>query len=195
MQCATVLGRVFDDADQNGHMSQSAEERGLPNVRLVAPNGLAINTDAHGRFNVPCAALPQAIGSNFMLKLDERTLPAGYRLTTENPRVVRLTPGMITRLDFGATMARLVRVDLAANAFDGADMGAPLQAGLRQLVAEIRDTTSMLRITYLLSPGEAEQTARQRLRQVDRSLRDLWRGNGQYKLNIETLIQRVGEAQ
>lgn len=102
---------------------------------------------------------------------------------------------MITRLDFGATMARLVRVDLAANAFDGADMGAPLQAGLRQLVAEIRDTTSMLRITYLLSPGEAEQTARQRLRQVDRSLRDLWRGNGQYKLNIETLIQRVGEAQ
>lgn len=195
MQCATVLGRVFDDADQNGHMSQSAEERGLPNVRLIAPNGLAINTDEHGRFNVPCAALPQAVGSNFMLKLDERTLPAGYRLTTENPRVVRLTPGMITRLDFGATMARLVRIDLAANAFDGADMGAPLRAGLRQLTGEIRDSVAMLRIAYLLAPGEGEDSARRRLRMVERHLRDLWRGEGRYKLNIETLIQRVGEAQ
>ncbi|HLS18866.1 MAG TPA: hypothetical protein VK090_03575, partial [Paracoccaceae bacterium] len=194
LQCATVIGRVFDDVDQNGHMSKSAEERGLPNIRLIAPNGLAILTDAHGRYNVPCAALPRAIGSNFMLKLDERSLPAGYRLTTENPRVVRLTPGMITRLDFGATLARLVRVDLAANSFNGAGMGPALEAGLAQLVTEISGQVAMLRITYLQAPHESEADARQRIAMVERHLRDLWSREGKYKLNIETLIQRGGDA-
>ena len=30
-------------------------------------------------------------GSNFILKLDTRTLPTGYRMTTVNPETVRLT--------------------------------------------------------------------------------------------------------
>ena len=195
MQCATVLGRVFDDTDQNGHMSKAAEERGLPNVRLVAPNGLAITTDEHGRFNVPCAALPQAIGSNFMLKLDERTLPSGYRLTTENPRVVRLTPGMITRLDFGATMARLVRIDLAANAFTDGGLSPALEAGLKKMVAKISDQATMLRISYVLASGEDAGNAKARLRLVEKTLRNLWRGTGTYKLNIETVIERAGVEQ
>ncbi|WP_177172490.1 DUF7507 domain-containing protein [Paracoccus alkenifer] len=194
LQCSTVLGRVFDDRDQNGHMSRADEERGLPNVRLVAPNGLAIVTDAHGRFSVPCAAMPRAIGSNFMLKLDERTLPAGYRLTTENPRIVRVTPGMITRLDFGATLARLVRIDLAANAFDQGEMRPALRDGLRKMVGEIRDQAVMLRVTYLLAPQESEQAARRHLRLVEQQVRKLWSGEGRYKLNVETLIQRAGAA-
>ncbi|MTH86546.1 DUF11 domain-containing protein [Paracoccus sp. DK398] len=199
MQCATVLGRVFDDRDQNGHMSPKATERGLPDIRLVAPNGLAISTDAHGRFNVPCAALPQGIGSNFMLKLDERTLPAGYRLTTENPRVVRLTPGMITRLDFGATLARLVRIDLSANAFamaqDRETMRPELDAGLVTMVDRIRDRPTMLRISYVLAKAEPRNGAEQRLKLVERAVRELWRRSGTYKLNIETVIERAGVAQ
>ena len=40
----------------------------------------------HGRFHIACAAVPdEERGSNFILKLDDRTLPTGYRLTTENP--------------------------------------------------------------------------------------------------------------
>lgn len=191
LQCASVLGRVFDDTDQNGHMSLADEERGLPNVRLIAPNGLAITTDAHGRFNVPCAALPRAIGANFMLKLDERTLPAGYRITTENPRVVRLTPGMVTRLDFGATLARLVRIDLAANAFTSDGMSPALEAGLAQMVAEIRDQVTMLRLTYVLTGTETRDSAGNRLRLVERAVRALWQREGQYKLNIETVIERM----
>src|SRR5690606_25158876 len=111
------------------------------------PNGLSILTDEYGRFNVPCAAMPQAIGSNFMLRLDERTLPSGYRLTTENPRVVRLTQGMITRMDFGANLAPLVRIDLAAGGFvsgpDGTSLKPELQAGLQKLVAQIRKQVVM----------------------------------------------------
>lgn len=193
-QCASVIGRVFDDRDQNGHMSEAQEERGLPSVRLLAPNGTTISTDEHGRFNVPCAALPQAVGSNFMLKLDERTLPAGYRLTTENPRVVRLTPGMITRLDFGATMARLVRIDLAHNAFAQGKPTAALQAGLQKLVNQIKGEATMLRISYVLSGTEDLHEARRKLRSTETALRDLWKGIGKYKLSIETIIEPVGAA-
>lgn len=196
-QCASVIGRVFDDANHDGHMTGAGAgaERGLPNVRLVTPTGLAIHTDAHGRYNVPCAALPQSIGSNFMLRLDERTLPTGYRLTTENPRVVRVTPGMLTRLDFGATLSRLIRVDVAASAFDRDAMGQPLADGLRRMVAELHDRPAMLRITYQQAPGESDALVARRIGQVEQALRDLWPANGRYQLNIETMIQRAGATQ
>ena len=191
LQCATILGRVFDDRNQDGHMDDAGAEKGLPNVRLISPRGLAIHTDAQGRFSVPCAALPRNIGGNFMLRLDARSLPSGYRLTTENPRVVRVTPGMITRLDFGATLSRLIRIDLAANAFDEAGMRAPLQAGLKTLVSEVRDTPAMLRITYQLAPGESGKLAQQRIKAVQDALRRLWPANGRYELNVETTILRA----
>ncbi|MFA7432564.1 MAG: SdrD B-like domain-containing protein [Gemmobacter sp.] len=188
-QCSTVLGRVFDDRNQDGHMTRSGSEKGLPNVRLVTPNGIAILTDEHGRFSVPCAAMPRNIGGNFMLRLDERTLPAGFRLTTENPRVVRVTQGMVTRLDFGATLSRLVRIDLAANAFAEGRMRPELAEGLRRMVSELRDTPAMLRITWRQG-AEPVDEARRHLRLVERELRRLWPANGRYQLNVETVIER-----
>lgn len=56
-------------------------------------------------------------GSNFIMKLDERTLPIGYRVTSENPRVIRLTAGRTSTLDFGAARVRQVRLDLQDAAF------------------------------------------------------------------------------
>ena len=51
-------------------------EKGLPGVRLATVNGELITTE--GRYSVPCAMIPDAaIGSNFILKLDTRTLPTG----------------------------------------------------------------------------------------------------------------------
>ena len=56
----------------------------------------------------PCAAIPNADrGSNIIVKLDTRTLPAGYKMTTENPRVVRLTPGKAVKMNFGADAERI----------------------------------------------------------------------------------------
>ncbi|MFN3846697.1 MAG: SdrD B-like domain-containing protein, partial [Paracoccaceae bacterium] len=217
--CSTVIGRVFDDLNQDGYYNDEPKgnraaitdqtyragkwsapetpqrEQGLPGVRLVAPNGLAITTDAHGRFSVPCAALPADIGSNFMLKLDTRTLPSGYRLTTENPRVVRVTPGMLTKMNFGATISRVVRVDLSARAFtaDGGGLTPrpELLAGLKTMVAQIADTPTVLRISYQLAKGESDARARQAMRAVERQLRNLWPANGRYQLNVEKVIQRA----
>ena len=216
--CSTVIGRVFDDLNQDGYYNgepkedraaitdqtyrsekwgkpeEPQREKGLPGVRLVAPNGLAITTDEHGRFSVPCAALPADIGSNFMLKVDTRTLPSGYRLTTENPRVVRVTPGMLTKMNFGATVSRVVGIDLSGAAFGTGDNSrkprAELVDGLKALVGQIADTPSVLRISYQLGKGESEKLAKQRMREVERILNKLWPANGRYQLNVETVIQR-----
>ena len=218
--CGTIIGRVFDDRNQDGYMNgagdgedraaltdqtyhatgkldlapaTAAGEPGLPAVRLIAPNGVAVTTDAHGRFSLPCAVLPRSIGSNFMLKLDERTLPSGYRLTTENPRVARLTPGMMTKLNFGATLSRVVRIDLAAKAFAGGATGSTprpeLVEGLRAMVTGIADTPAMLRISYQMQ-GEDRHLAQRRIRAVETAIRQLWPANGRYQLNIETVLAR-----
>ena len=214
--CGTVFGRVFDDANHDGiardvlgsaaplisdqtyyggkggkaspALGPEGGEPGIPGVRLVTPNGLAVTTDQSGRFSLPCAALPRDIGSNFMLRLDERTLPTGYRLTSENPRVVRLTPGMMTRMDFGAALSRVVRVDLGAAAFEGTALRPELDAGLRRMVTEIAGTPSVLRITYQVAPGEDARTARARAREVEAAVRRLWPANGRYALTVETVI-------
>ena len=74
-------------------------------VRLVTVKGQIITTDADGRYHIACADIPDGDrGSNFILKVDVRSLPTGYRLTTENPGLVRLTSGKLAKLNFGASI-------------------------------------------------------------------------------------------
>ncbi len=116
--CPDIIGKVFDDRNANGYQDQG--EPGIPGVRMATPDGLLVTSDAEGRFHVPCPATPNPDrGSNFVMKLDERSLPSGFRLTTENPRDVRITRGKLSKLNFGATIHRVVRIELAAEAFDG----------------------------------------------------------------------------
>jgi Surface adhesin CshA repetitive domain len=186
--CADIIGKVFDDINQDGR--QDAGEAGLPGVRLATVNGELVTTDEYGRYSIPCAALPSDIGSTFLLKLDPRTLPTGYRVTTENPRTIRLTPGMMRRMNFGATLSDVVQVDLTSAAFDtqtGA-MTDDLERGLGALVGEIAKTPSTLRLTYFLAPGEDADQAGERLDLLEDHLRKLWRGRGAYKLSLEKTV-------
>ena len=212
--CGTVIGRVFDDKNHNGYFdgrpedlkvnrslitdqnyyggkvgtSQTATpERGLGGIRLIAPNGVSVTTDEHGRYNLPCEALPSNIGSNFQMKLDERTLPTGFTLTTENPRVVRLTAGMVTRLDFGVNAAQPVMIDIDTRAFDGNRVSQPFAQALNGLAQDIARTPSVVRFTYHLN-GEDTKTARRKLKSAERQLRNYW--NGTYPLRIETKLVR-----
>ena len=217
--CSDVIGKVFDDVNQNGYQDpppnvrdaisdqdyqgggkfdvspaivdqQQNGEPGLPGVQLVTVRGDIITTDEYGRFSVPCAMLPGATGANFTLKLDDRSLPTGYRVTTENPRTMRLTAGIMTELNFGATLANLVDIDLLDAAFvSGTAQPSPAVAnGVDAMVGQIANTPSVLRLTYYTN-GESNETARARLRAVEALIRDRWRGP--YRLRIETTIARV----
>ncbi|MDR7070339.1 putative repeat protein (TIGR01451 family) [Pseudoxanthomonas japonensis] len=95
-----IIGTVFHDVDGDG--TQDPGERGLAGVRVVSVEGLFTETDPHGRFHITGISGGRwARGRNFLLKVDVATLPAGARFTTENPRVLRITPGVPVRFDFG----------------------------------------------------------------------------------------------
>jgi hypothetical protein len=105
--CTEIIGKVFDDANLNGYQDEG--ERGLAGVRLVTARGLQVTTDAQGRFHITCAVVPdENRGANFILKVDDRTLPTGYRFTTENPLVQRATRGKMIKFNFGAALHRVV---------------------------------------------------------------------------------------
>lgn len=109
--CAEIIGTVFPDKNGNGY--QDDGEVGVPGVRVVTVNGLLVTTDEFGRYHVACAAVPDpSLGSNFIMKLDERTLPQGFYVSTENPRAIRLTRGKTSKLNFGLSKKTTVEVKL-----------------------------------------------------------------------------------
>ena len=114
--CTPVIGRVYDDVNHNGYPDDG--EPGLPAVRLVTVNGDIITTDQFGRYHIPCAVIANSErGSNFLLKADTRTLPLGYKPTSENPRVMRATRGKFVKMNFGAAFRPKLRFDLTAADF------------------------------------------------------------------------------
>src|SRR5229473_2248561 len=86
--CTDVYGKVFNDVNRNG--VQDNGEEGLPGVRVVTATGLQATTDQYGRFHITCAITPnEDRGSNFVLKLDDRTLPSGFRMSTDQVQIKR----------------------------------------------------------------------------------------------------------
>jgi hypothetical protein len=186
--CSDILGKVFDDKNLNGH--QDKGEPGLAGVRLATARGLLITTDAHGRFHVSCAVVPnEQRGSNFIIKLDERSLPSGFRLTTENPRVRKVTRGKAINYNFGATVHRVVTLDLADGVFEpnSTEMRAQWAPRLGLLIQELRKAPSVLRLTYL-ADVEPESIVKARLKALKNRLKQHWKEINRYQLSIETEV-------
>jgi hypothetical protein len=159
----------------------------LPGVRLVTLNGVIITTDAEGRYHVPCAAIPDAaIGSNYLLKVDPSSLPTGYKLTTENPGVVRLTRGKVTVLNFGAGFVHDVKVDVTGKAFgpDSVDLTSRWQTGIDKLCRVLSKNHSDLLLVYHQG-GESGELAQARLDNLTTQVRDRCTGKFKIKNRIE----------
>lgn len=188
--CGEIIGTVFDDRNSNGYQDQG--EPGLPGVRVATVKGWLITTDKYGRFHVPCAALPdQRIGSNFIMKLDTRTLPTGYRLTTENPRVVRLTAGKMTKLNFGASIGRVVRLDLENEAFEhnSTELKQEWSDGIDELITVLGQQRSVLRLSYIADKTDSD-LAQKRIDELQKHIAEQWRKSGSgYPLDIETRVE------
>lgn len=171
--CSDLIGKVFDDQNANGYQDEG--EPGIANVRLATVNGLLVTTDDQGRFHVTCAMVPNEWrGSNFLMKLDERTLPSGFRVTTENPRDVRLTRGKMSKLNFGATIHRVVRLDITDAAFAADVLKAEWQAQFDKLPETLKARPSVLRLAYKVG-ADGKDAAKKRLKSISKELRTLWK--------------------
>lgn len=206
--CSDIIGKVFDDKNANGYQDQG--EPGIANVRVVTARGLLVTTDAEGRFHVTCADIPQMDrGSNFVMKLDERTLPSGYRVTTENPRDVRVTRGKMVKLNFGATVHRVIRLDLNDAAFtpDSNNLQPQWQQAFEQMLHKLDGRPSVLRIAYDPGGGGADagkSLAKKRLDALAKQARSLWadmhknqpnnnKNEAAFPLIVETAVEAVSQ--
>ena len=186
--CTDVTGKVFNDANRNGLQDQG--ENGLAGVRVVSARGLAATTDAYGRFHITCAVVPrEGRGSNFVLKLDDRTLPSGYRASTDQVKVERATRGKALKFNFGASLHRVIGLDLADAVFEPGttEMRAQWRPRLDMLMKELQKAPAILRLSYL-ADVENEDLVQRRLEAIKSEIASRWQSqnaNAAYQLTIE----------
>lgn len=187
--CTDIIGKVYDDSNLNGYPDEG--EKPLPGVRIATARGWLVTTDEFGRYHIACAAVPNSLrGSNFILKVDERSLPSGYRITTENPRVVRLTRGKVAKTNFGAAIHRVVRLDIANDAFLSGEvkLAGGFSERIDELLPLLKQAISVLRLNYL-ADVETEALAEERLELIKSLIAERWQAlDCCYNLIIEEEI-------
>ena len=172
--CTDVTGKVFNDANRNGR--QEDGEDGLPGVRVVTPRGLQATTDQYGRYHITCAIVPhESRGSNLVLKLDDRTLPSGFRMSTDQVQIKRATRGKALRFNFGASIHRVVGIDLADAVFEPGttEIRAQWRPRLDLLLEELRKAPAVLRLSYVADTEDAALVER-RVEAVKRQVTEIW---------------------
>jgi uncharacterized repeat protein (TIGR01451 family) len=184
--CTDVFGKVFDDVNRNGF--QDPGEKGLPGVRVVTAQGLAATTDQYGRFHITCAIVPNEIrGSNFVLKLDDRTLPSGFRMSTDLMQIKHATAGKALKFDFGASIYRVVAIDLSDAVFKpgSTEIREQWKPRVDVLLRELRKGRSVLRLSYVADTEDSALVER-RMQALKRQLTEAWNSEkDSYALTIE----------
>ncbi|MEO1575088.1 MAG: OmpA family protein, partial [Pseudomonadota bacterium] len=147
LEQTTIIGKVFADFDDDGYQDEEDGEYGIPGVRLATVEGLIMETDAYGRYHI--AGVDGGFferGRNFIVKVDPATLPEGATFTTENPRVKRITQGLMNRFDFGVGLPQQarerllpIRVKLAEVFFleDSAEVRPEFEGALGELATRL----------------------------------------------------------
>jgi uncharacterized repeat protein (TIGR01451 family) len=184
--CTDVFGKVFNDVNRNG--VQDEGEDGLPGVRVATAQGLEAMTDQYGRYHITCAITPdEDRGSNFVLKLDDRTLPSGFRMSTDQVQIKRATRGKALRINFGASIYRVVAIDLSDEAFEPGttEIRVLWRPRLGLLLEELRKAPAVLRLSYVADTEDAALVER-RMQAVKRQVAEAWDAKrDSYVLTIE----------
>jgi hypothetical protein len=187
--CTDVTGMVFNDKNRNGR--QDGNEPGLSGVRVVTPGGLGAMTDPFGRYHITCALTPnESRGSNFILKLDDRTLPSGFRMSTDSVQVQRATRGKNLTLNFGASIYHVVAIDISDAVFESGttEIRAQWKPRMDLLLEELRKAPGVLRLSYVADIEDKDLVER-RMEAIKRQLTKSWEATKSgYSLSIEPEI-------
>ena len=108
-------------------------------------------------------------------------------MTTDNPRIVRLTAGKMSKLNFGASITRLVRFDMtdAAFAAGSVELKAQWLLAVDKLMVVLETDKSTLRLTYNAKTSD-NTLASDRMAAVEKLITERW--SGKYQLSIETRV-------
>ena len=141
----TIIGKVFHDKNENG--VQDVGEDGIALAKVVSVRGEIVTTDKFGRYHI-AGVDPGRYdrGSNYILKVDPTSLPQGARVTTENPRVIRITSALMQKINFG--------VQLPAEVPGSGEVPDPMGVGKEEQVVPggVRPSISVSQDRFLTSP-------------------------------------------
>ncbi|MBN1688796.1 MAG: hypothetical protein JW893_06815 [Candidatus Omnitrophica bacterium] len=120
----TIIGKVFQDENQNGHQDEG--EKGVPWVKLVTEEGIVVVTDAHGRYHIPAVK-----AGRHVVKIDGHSLPSGTKFITEEAFLVKTTPGIMNKANFAvlvppSTIPEKFQEELTVTVSQGLDTSRPV---------------------------------------------------------------------
>jgi len=90
----TIIGKVFEDKNENG--LQERDEPGIPGAMVALDNGSYVKTDPYGRYHFPAVEPGERL-----LKINLGGLGNGARATTWEALTLSVTPGLLTKANFG----------------------------------------------------------------------------------------------
>jgi hypothetical protein len=137
-----VHGKVFVDADADGKLGD--DEQGVPDVRVVTPQGFSAKTDKNGYYAIQAG--PRARTDRVFL--DMGTVPADLT-PTNGVQSAQVGPRRLTRVNLG--LSPLHDVSGLVYWVDKGDTRRPL-AGLRVFITKQGDAT-VLTDSYTASDG------------------------------------------
>lgn len=189
-ECADIIGKVF--LDNNGNNYQSSDDPGIMNVRIATARGWLVTTDAFGKFHIACAAYPDPQrGSNFIVKLDETSLPKGYKVVSENPRSVRVTAGKVVEVNFGVSGPAMLRIEMSGSAFvqRSTELLNDWQEMLLDLEAQLPDREVVIQVIYR-SPDGSTEFSRERIQTIFSFINSNWSDKSLNRIvSLEEVIQ------
>jgi hypothetical protein len=129
-------------------------------------------------------------GSEFVLKLDDRTLPSGFRSSTRPVQIQRATRGKALKINFGASIHRVVGLDVADAVFEpgSIEMRPQWKPRIHVLLRELATAPATLRLSYV-ADVEEESLVERRLEALKSDILEAWdEKNCCYKLVVEPEI-------
>ncbi len=90
----TLIGKVFFDTNKNGY--QDPGESGIGGAMIALDDGTYVITDANGLYHFPGVRPGERL-----LKINRTTLPAGTTITTEEARIIQVSRGLLSKVNYG----------------------------------------------------------------------------------------------
>jgi uncharacterized repeat protein (TIGR01451 family) len=133
---ATIIGKVFEDTNRNELQDQG--ERGVGNVMVALDDGTYALTDEHGRFHFP-ALEP----GNRLVKLNAWSLPPGSAVVGEKSRILRITPGIMAKANFGV-VTRTEQVSIGRPEERGVDVAGGIEHQPTQVLGKTEELSLLI---------------------------------------------------
>ena len=141
------------------------------------------------RFKILIDIFPffQDLAPVLVAQLRQAGFDAGFRMTTDQLQIKRATRGKALRFNFGASIHRVVGIDLSDPAFepDSTEIRIQWRPRLDLLLEELRKAPSVLRLSYVADTEDATLVER-RVDAVKRQVTEAWNAaDGGHPLTIE----------